>query len=217
MSECPETGTLWGMRILLVHGAATTGRIWAGVEQALPDFDVWSPDRPCSGDLDTELDFLADLCDGAVVGGVSGGATLGLALASRGIRFHAAVLHEPAAGSLVPGLLDAVAAAYAAEGVSGFARTLYGSRWSTSDGPVDDAMVARDLAMFRRFEPRPPATGAGPVLLTVGGDSPPIRHEVAARLTATLGVPGATIPSVGHAVHLEAPRTFAAILREAAG
>lgn len=205
------------MRIVLVHGAATTGRIWTGVAAALPEFEVLTPDRPCTGDLDRELDALATLCEGAVVGGVSGGATLGLALASRGVPFHAAVLHEPAAGSLVPGLLDVVAAAYAAGGVPGFASTLYGPLWSPSDGPVDDAMVARDLAMFRGYEPAAPAAGAGPVLQTVGGDSPPVRHEVAEALTRELGLPGRVIPGVKHAVHLEAPTTFADLLRAAAG
>ena len=47
------------MRIVLVHGAATTGRIWAGVAVALPEFEVLAPDRPCTGDLDRELDALA--------------------------------------------------------------------------------------------------------------------------------------------------------------
>ncbi len=205
------------MRIVLIHGAATTARIWAAVTAALPDFEVVAPDRPCTGNLARELDFLADFCDGAVIGGVSGGATLGLALATRGVGFHSAVLHEPAAGSLVPGLLAAVAAAYADGGVTRFAETLYGPLWRPSDGPADDAMVGRDLAMFRGYEPAAPADGAGAVLLTAGAESPPIRHEVEAKLTAALGIPGRTIPGVGHAIHLQAPATFAALLREAAG
>jgi pimeloyl-ACP methyl ester carboxylesterase len=204
------------MRIVLVHGAATTSRVWAGVVAELPEFEVLTPERPSSGDLESEVAFLAPMCEGAVVGGVSGGATLGLALAAAGVPLHAAVLHEPAAGSLVPGLLDAVAAAYQAGGVVEFASSLYGPLWSAADGPDDDAAVARDLAMFRGYEPAAPADGAGPVLLTVGGDSPPIRHQVAAALTAVLGLPGRTIPGVRHAVHLEAPQLFAALLVEAA-
>ncbi|MDX6227751.1 MAG: hypothetical protein QOI76_1141 [Frankiales bacterium] len=205
------------MRIVLVHGAATTSRIWAGVVAALPDFEVLTPERPSTGNLESETGFLAQLCEGAVVGGVSGGATLGLALAAAGVPFHAAVLHEPAAGSLVPGLLDAVAAAYHAGGVEGFAATLYGPLWSAADAPADDAAVARDLAMFRGYEPVAPADGAGPVLLTVGGDSPPVRQQVQQTLTAKLGVRGLTIAGVRHAVHLEAPHAFAALLRAAAG
>jgi pimeloyl-ACP methyl ester carboxylesterase len=204
------------MRIVLIHGAATTSQIWAGVTTALPGLEVLAPDRPSSGDLTTELDFLAPLCEGAVVGGISGGATLGLALAARGVAFRAAVLHEPAAGSLVPGLLDQVAAAYAAGGLNGFARTLYGPLWSPADAPEDAEAVGRDLAMFRGYEPAAPANDAGPVLLTVGGDSPALRQQVQTTLTAKLGVQGRTIPGVGHAVHLEAPERFALLLRESA-
>jgi pimeloyl-ACP methyl ester carboxylesterase len=204
-------------RIVLIHGAATTSRIWARVVAALPEFEVQTPDRPSSGDLEQELDFLADGCQGAVVGGVSGGATLGLALAARGLAMRAAVLHEPAAGSLVPGLLDAVAAAFRDRGVEGFGSTLYGPAWSPADAPDDPTAVGRDFAMFRGYEPAAPAAGAGPVLLTVGGDSPPVRQQVQETLTAKLGVRGRTIAGVGHAVHLDAPERFAALLREAAG
>ncbi|MDX6257066.1 MAG: hypothetical protein QOJ11_3400 [Frankiales bacterium] len=203
------------MRIVLIHGAATTSRIWAGVVAALPGLEVLTPDRPSSGDLTTELDFLAPLCEGAVVGGISGGATLGLALAARGVALHAAVLHEPAAGSLVPGLLDTVAGAYATGGVNGFAMTLYGPLWSAADAPDDAEAVGRDLAMFRGYEPAAPADGAGPVLLTVGGDSPALRQQVQETLMTKLGVQGRTIPGVGHAVHLQAPGAFAALLLEA--
>ena len=62
----------------------------------------------------TEVDVLIAPVAGALVVGVSGGATLGLELAARGVGFRAAVLHEPAVGSLLPGLLDGVAAAYGA-------------------------------------------------------------------------------------------------------
>src|SRR4051794_8735239 len=204
------------IRIVLVHGAATTSAVWRGVAAALAGYEVVMPDRPCTGELELELDYLAALCDGAVVGGISGGATLGLALASRGVPIRAAVLHEPAAGSLVPGLLTPMAAAYASGGVDAFGTTLYGSNWSLADAPADLEAVARDLAMFRGFEPSPPAPDAGPVLLTVGGDSPPTRHEVHAALTSALSVPGRTIGGVTHAVHLDAPEAFAAVLREVA-
>ena len=204
------------MRIVLIHGAATTSRIWAQVMAALPELEVVAPDRPSSGVLEDELDFLAGHCAGAVVGGVSGGATLGLALASRGVPFHAAVLHEPAAGSLAPGLLDSVAAAYATGGVTGFGTTLYGPLWSPADAPADAEAVHRDLTMFRGYEPAAPANGAGPVLQTVGARSPAIRHRVATALTAELGIPGRVIDGVGHAVHLEGPQAFAALLAAAA-
>ena len=204
-------------RIVLVHGVATTSAVWRGVAAALLGYEVVAPDRPCSGDLETELDFLAELCDGAVVGGISGGATLGLALAARGVAFRAAVLHEPAAGSLVPGLLAPMAAAYSSGGVEAFGTTLYGPTWSLADAPADLDAVGRDLAMFRGYEPAAPLPGTGPVVLTVGGESPPLRQEVQAVLTQTLGVRGRTIPGATHALHLDAPESFAAVLRQVAG
>src|SRR4051794_26866425 len=124
-------------RIVLVHGAATTSAVWRGVAAALPGYEVVMPDRPCSGDLETELDYLAGLCDNAVLAGISGGATLGLALASRGSPFPAAFLQEPAAGSLVPSLLAPMSAAYSSGGVAAFARSLYGPTWSPADAPAD--------------------------------------------------------------------------------
>jgi pimeloyl-ACP methyl ester carboxylesterase len=94
-------------RICLVHGAATTARIWDAVAGALralmPAALVEVPERPASGSLDTEIEALLGPTRGALVVGVSGGATLGLELAARGAGFRAAILHEPAVGSLLPG------------------------------------------------------------------------------------------------------------------
>lgn len=204
-------------RLVLIHGAATTPAIWRATEPHLAGFDVVRARRPCSGDLDTEVAALAEVCAGAVVAGVSGGATLGLELAARGVPLAAAVLHEPAAGSLVPGLLAHVADGLRDGGVAGFGRALYGPAWRRSDGPVERAVVEREFAMFGRFEPAPPAPGCGPVLLTVGGLSPPPRHAAAAALTRRCGVPGATIPGAGHAVHLERPAALAAVIAAHAG
>ncbi|MCU1678436.1 MAG: hypothetical protein JWM93_3194, partial [Frankiales bacterium] len=153
---------------------------------------------------------------GRVLGGVSGGATLGLALLAAGAPIRAAVLHEPAAGSLVPGLLDAVAEAHRTGGVSGFARALYGNSWSRAVAPLDDEAVARDLSMFRAFEPRAAADVAVPVVLTVGARSPAIRHEVARVLGDRFGYEIRVLDGCGHAAHLEAPDEFAALLAEAA-
>jgi pimeloyl-ACP methyl ester carboxylesterase len=70
---------------VLVHGAATTSRVWRQVAPLLTaggDLAVTFPDRPCSGDLAAEVAALRPACAGALVAGVSGGATLGLALAA---------------------------------------------------------------------------------------------------------------------------------------
>jgi allophanate hydrolase len=199
-------------RAVLLHGAATTARIWAGTLPHLGAFDATAPDRPCSGDLEAEVTALAALCAGAVVAGVSGGATLGLALAARSVPFRAAVLHEPAAGSLTPGLLAHVAEGLRSGGVPGFGRALYGPAWHRSDAPADPEAVLRDFAMFSAFEPAAPGPGAGPILLTVGERSPEVRHRSVRALSDLLGVPYAVVPGAGHAVHLENPKEFATLI-----
>ncbi|MCK9893088.1 alpha/beta fold hydrolase [Frankia sp. AgB32] len=198
--------------VVLVHGTATTGAVWRRVRRELGDRRVHAPDRPSSGSLSTELAALRPLLDGAVYGGVSGGATLGLALLAAGVPLAGAVLHEPAVGSLLPGLLAPVAAAYADGGVAALARTLYGPAWTPADAPSDPAVVERDLAMFLEFEPEPLPERAGPTIITVGANSPPVRHRAAALLRERLGLTVRVLPNCGHAAHLEAPAAFARTL-----
>jgi pimeloyl-ACP methyl ester carboxylesterase len=208
-------------RVTLVHGAATTSRVWRSLLPLLAaagpgrPLTVTAPDRDCSGDLAAETAALRPACDGAVVAGVSGGATLGLALAASGGP-AASVLHEPAVGSLLPGLLGPVRAAFAAGGVPAFGAALYGPAWTVAEAPADPAAVARDLAMFSRFEPAAPAPGAGPVVITVGECSPPARHTAAARLADRFGFRVVVIPGAAHAVHLTHPAAFAAVVRSVA-
>jgi pimeloyl-ACP methyl ester carboxylesterase len=204
------------LRVVLVHGAATTGRVWRHVVPLLHGFEVACPERPCTGDLAAEVAALAPHCEGAVVAGVSGGATLGLALAAAGVPMAAAVLHEPAVGSLLPGLLDDVREAFRSDGIAGFARALYGSAWTRAEAPADAGAVARDLAMFGAFEPTGPTQGVGPVVVTVGECSPPVRHESVRLLAARFGLPVWHLSGARHAVHLEHPDVFAAAIRRAA-
>lgn len=203
-------------RVVLIHGAATTAAIWRGVSGALaelyPQVQVLAPQRAYSGDLATETDALAEVCEDAVVVGVSGGATLGLALLAGGVPLAAAVLHEPAAGSLVPGLLTPVAAAYASGGVAAFGAALYGPAWTVAMAPADPDAVGRDLAMFRAFEPAPPrAPLGGRAMTTVGALSAPPRHEVARALRSRCGLPYRLIDGCGHAAHLERPEALASL------
>jgi hypothetical protein len=202
---------------VLIHGAATTSRVWRQVVPLLDGFEVLCPDRPCRGDLAIEVGTLAPICREAVLAGVSGGATLGLALAAAGVPFAAALLHEPAVGSLLPGLLEPFRAAYADGGPDAFGAALYGPAWTSAEAPDDPAAVGRDLAMFRGFEPAAPAPGAGAVVVTVGECSPPVRHESVRRLSARFGLPTEVLPGAGHAVHLEQPEAFAAAVRRLAG
>jgi pimeloyl-ACP methyl ester carboxylesterase len=202
-------------RVVLIHGAATTSRIWRRLLPHLNGFDLAIPDRPCSGDLDTEIAALAPLCAGAVVVGVSGGATLGLELAARECGAAAILVHEPAVGSLAPGLLDGFAAAYAEGGVDAFASSLYGPSWRPTDAAADPDAVRRDLAMFRGFEPSAPSVGET-VLTSVGGLSPQIRQQAAQGLHDRFSIEVRTLPGSAHAVHLDNPAELAELIREVA-
>lgn len=199
-------------RVLLVHGAGTTASVWDPVRPHLSGLEVLAPDRPCTGDLEREIAYLTGISDGALLVGVGGGATLGLAMLAAGVPLAGAVLHEPAAGSLVPGLLDDVARAFASGGVPAFAATLYGPAWTPAMAPADLGAVERDLAMFRAFEPARPSTTAH-VVTTVGELSPDVRHEVAATLERELALPYLVLPGCRHAVHLEHPAVLAATIR----
>jgi pimeloyl-ACP methyl ester carboxylesterase len=202
--------------ICLIHGAATTATIWDGLvaelSRLLPTVPIVRPERAASGSLDREIDDLVGPATGALVVGVSGGATLGLELAARGVPFELAILHEPAVGSLQPGQLDAVASAYSRGGVSEFGRTLYGPSWREDLAPADPDAVGRDLSMFRRFEPRPPTPGSGQVVITVGADSPPARHSAAAALADEFGYEVRVLAGCGHAVHLNHPAILAELI-----
>lgn len=202
-------------RLLLVHGAVTDHRVWSRttpyLAAALPGWDVVAPDRPRTGSLDLELDWLASLVTPSTwVVGLSGGATLGLALAASGVAMAGAVLHEPAVGSLLPGLLAPVGAAFAASGAVGLGRTLYGASWTPSmTSPDGLAAAGAELAMFRSFEPAPVSPSAGRIVVTVGGHSPPARHEAAAVLVP-LGCAVDVVAGVGHFGVHDHPQLFAA-------
>ncbi len=199
-------------RVLLVHGAALTSTCWDPLRTHLRGHRVDAPRRPSTGNLHDELAFLAPLAEGAVVVGVSDGATLVLALAASSVTMAAAIAHEPAAGSLQPKLLAPMLAALGAGGVDEFARALYGPTWRR---PVhlDDDAVRRDIAMFRTFEPQRARPGQGHVLVTTGSESPAIRHSTAAALQSRLGYSTAPIARVGHYIQKENPTAFAALVR----
>jgi pimeloyl-ACP methyl ester carboxylesterase len=181
----------------------------------LDGLDVIAIERPGTGDLDREVSALNDAARGALAVGVSGGATLGLALAASDTRMAGAILHEPAVGSLVPGLLAPMAAAFATGGAPGFARALYGDSWTPAMAP-DPSSVARELPMFRAFEPAPPSARQGPVLVTVGADSPAPRQAAAAALRDKLGYRIESLPGCQHFIQWDNPAIFAAVIRRVA-
>jgi pimeloyl-ACP methyl ester carboxylesterase len=205
-------------RLVLVHGAASTPRVWDRLIPYLGHCEVLAPERPRTGDLDLELEWLSGLVAGAWVVGLSGGATLGLALAARGGAFAGAVLHEPAVGSLVPGLLAPMRTAFAAGGTAAFARTLYGPSWSVelcgTGAWLDDEVTARELSMFATFEPGGARADGPPVVITLGGDSPPPRRRAADALRDQLGYAVREVPCASHFAPHDAPETFARVLAE---
>jgi pimeloyl-ACP methyl ester carboxylesterase len=199
-------------RILLLHGAATTGAVWdevAGILRDLPDApEVLNPDRPCTGDIATELAWLAPLAKNALVVGAGGGAALCLALAASEVQIAGALAHEPAAGRLVPELFAPLVTAYARGGARALGAAAYGDSWNSSMlGDTDS--VGRDFIMLRLLEPVPARDGQGPVLVTVGALSPPVRHLAADALSSILGYDVATLPRARHFVERENPALFA--------
>lgn len=204
--------------LLFIHGAATTSAVWDPVVLELDDLasthEFRAPDRPRTGSLAAELDFLSDHAEGAWIVGGSGGATLGLALAASGIALAGAILHEPAVGSTVPELLLPMREAFNAGGTAEFGATLYGPSWHPADaGGHGDDVTGRELAMFSGFEARPPADPSGTWITTVGEHSPDVRQRVADVLTVSLSYRRVVVPGASHFVQREHPRAFAAIIR----
>jgi pimeloyl-ACP methyl ester carboxylesterase len=202
-------------RIVLVHGIATTASVWDRVVDALAVRgirDVVAVQRPCTGSLSEEIEALAPLTEDALVVGQSGGATLALALAASDHSLAGVVAHEPAVGSLVPGLLAPVAAAFAERGVVGLGSTLYGPSWSIDMAGRDLAAIPGELAMFRAFEPARAHANQRPVLVTVGAASPAIRHTAAAALHTRLGYEVVPLEGATHFAAWDAPVPFAAVI-----
>lgn len=203
-------------RVVLLHGAATTARVWDDVVARLkaydPAYDVVALERPRTGDLDRELAWVLPHVAGAWVVGMSGGATLGLALAASGAPIAGAVLHEPAVGGLAPDLLAPAAEAFARGGTTEFGATLYGPSWSPSmTGGVDDTVTAGELAMFRGFEPADPTPGV-PVLVTYGALSPAPRRAAAYALRDVHGYPVRELAGAAHFVAVDAPHQLARVV-----
>lgn len=202
-------------RVVLIHGAATTASVWRALVAALAAGGVAetvTPSRRSSGDWETELDDLAELCAGSFVIGVSGGATLGLGLIHRRVPLLGAILHEPAAGSLAPHLLDSVIAQMEAGGPAAFGHALYGPSWIPALLSDDTEAVARDLAMFRGFEPTAETASLPHVVITVGQNSPAIRHEAVAAVAELIGARAAVVRGASHAVHLDSVPAFAELI-----
>lgn len=156
----------------------------------------------------------------ATVAGMSGGATVALAMAiRRPDRLVRAVAHEPAVGALVPELGALVRGALA-DGGGALARALAGAgTWTTLPHEVRDAVLAlaplieRDAPAFLAFDPALDDTVGERLVCTVGDRSPELRHRVAAALAARTGAPVLTIPGCAHLPQFDAPVAFADTIR----
>lgn len=221
--------------IVLIHGAAATPHIWRLVStqlaKRLPGVNITIPERNSSGDLDTEIENLWSKCSGQIAVGVSGGATLVWELCARGCPLAGAVIHEPAAGSLVPGLLSYPGSAWTGwrnkhnetatssewqqwcrSAAEVFGHRLYGNSWTPEELPRNSEAVLRDYLMFSQFEPRKPVCSN--TTLTIGALSPKLRYDVSACFLEHFGVSSIVIPDARHCVQLENPAGFAETIAE---
>lgn len=161
----------------------------------------------------------------AVVAGMSGGATVALALAlACPERVVAAVAHEPAVGSLSPELRALVRGALVNGGGGQLLRALAGSETWGRLSPetvaaleASSGLVEADAAAFLAFEPRLRAAARrAPLVCSVGEHSSELRYTVADRLAARTGARVAVVPGCRHLPQLDAPGAFAELILEQA-
>lgn len=224
-----------GPAVVLLHGVGVGPESFAPLAELLEDTHrVIILDRPGGeggvGPLDQQADKIASAIDaidatGALLVGVSGGATLGLLLAGRHPQVvTAAVLHEPLVGSLAPALharfaRSAALAATSDDAAMEVVRAVMGAAtWEALDPAAQAASIAQaprwraEIARFAAFDPgaRTLAALAGtPLLVTVGGRSDPDRTEAADVVRRLAGASVAVVPDAGNAVQLDAPEAFA--------
>lgn len=239
MSSAPHLDRGRGPVVVLVHGVGVGPASFARLADRLEDrHRVVAVERPVGpggaaldvvDQADRLAEVLADLGvgDGLLVG-VSGGATVGLALAIRhpGVA-GALVLHEPLLGGHAVGLHAQFneAAARAATGIEGamdVVRTVMGEATWDALGPdgqeASRAQAARwqaEIPMFAAFEPTAGELSSlrdQPVLVTVGARSTVERRLAAAVLQNLAGVDVVEVPGAANAAHLDAPDAFAAVL-----
>lgn len=173
-------------------------------------------------------DSLADSRDVTVVG-VSGGATIALALAlldPPGVT--GIVAHEPLIGPLAPDLhevvnvsADVLAATPGPDGVAEFLERLVGAEawealpvWAVAFAREHADVVRAEVPEFAAFAPDPAALAAirVPVTVTTGAESHPRRHAAAAALAAAAPVRTEQIPGAAHLIHVDQPAAFAALI-----
>lgn len=227
-----------GPVVMLVHGVGVDARSFDAVAERLaahrtavvvdrPGYGA-ATDRPVATAADQVAALRATVAAeaGAVVlVGVSGGATLALAVAlDPPDNLVGAVVHEPLVGPLAPELHDLVVEArerladhptpeVAAAFLADLARGPMDGTWPHP--PPAAALVAAEVDLFSRLQPTAHelrARPALPLLTSLDRDAPPAR-QVAARVLATTAMAEVVaLPGVGHLPQLQAPATFADLL-----
>jgi pimeloyl-ACP methyl ester carboxylesterase len=186
---------------------------------------------PPSSSLEAQVDDLLELADGpAAFIGVSGGATLTLALAlAHPEAVSAAVVHEPVIGPLAPELhaeLQTAAARLSsstgADGAVEFVRALVGpqtwaglGRAAVADVVARADVVRHEIPQFLAFSPTSAELGVLArvrLVSTVGAGSRRSRHLAAAAVGACAGGLPRVLPGVGHLAQIDAPAALSGAL-----
>ena len=230
--------------VVLVHGVGVGAWSYEAVAADLAvDHEVVVPHRRGYGDtagldpapsLDRQVADLVDLAGRpATFVGVSGGATLVLALALAAPELvAAAVVHEPVIGPLAPDLhaelraaADRLASTPGGAGALAFVEALVGPDTWCRLTPAQVAEVARrgdvvraEVPLFLAFSPTVDQLRglAGLALVSsVGARSRNSRQVAAAAVAACTNTSPLVLPGVGHLAQLDDPAALAAALRGA--
>lgn len=200
-----------GWRVILVHGVGLDATLFAPVAETLASAGVEAvavarrgyDHRPATADLHQHVaDLVAELETSsrpAVVAGVSGGATLALALGLVGHpALRAVVAHEPLLGPAAPeqhdvitGSIGSLMADPSPAGVAAFLeRLVTPATWARLEPQIRQQAAARvdtvltEAPGFGRFAVEPPALASAAATVamtwTVGRHSPPWRQAAAA-------------------------------------
>jgi pimeloyl-ACP methyl ester carboxylesterase len=233
--------------VLLVHGAGLDAATFttvaaqlfaAGATPVVVERRGYDR-RTATADLDVHLDDLAGAVDaaaagsgdgGVVVAGVSGGATLALALALRGHeRVRAVVAHEPLVGPAATeqhrvigrSITDLLADASEEATVRFLERLVTATTWCRLDHGTRNRAIGHgptvriEATGFRRFVVAPTALRASaiPITWTVGDRSSAWRHAAAA-VAAGAGITVRRLDAV-HTPQFEDPGGLAAAILHA--
>ncbi len=222
--------------IIAVHGVGLCPALFhavpfrhATVAVVRPGYD----DVPSTNSFEEQVEFISALLNEhapAVLVGVSGGATITLACATRPTPgLVAAVSHEPLVGALAPELDDRVRAAGerlahspGIEAAIEFVRGLYGSEsWDGLDqqsqlwAEQHADTICGEVSKFASYQPTEEQLTSltVPHLTTVGATSSPVRQDICTLLEKQ-GSMATSISGAGHLVLTEQPSQFATIVDE---